>query len=99
MTTPHAVWTKTTTPTGTHYRHTNGLTLTEGAGRLWTARNDEGKGHIRNTTSAMRCLASGLDAACLREECNEAREDAMPVHLSVDQFVQAIADLHFGGLP
>jgi hypothetical protein len=44
----------------------------------------------------MRCLATGLDSACLREDLEA---DGLPAHLSVDQFVQAIADLHFGGLP
>jgi hypothetical protein len=96
MTTPHAVWTKTTTANGTHYRHQNGLTLREGAGRMWTAQNDEGKGHHSPSLTAMRCLATGLDSACLREDLDS---DDLPAHLSVTQFVEAIADLHFGGLP
>lgn len=89
-------WTKTVTPLGTHYRHRNGLTLTEGAGRMWTARNDEGRGHHAPALTAMRCLATGLDSACLREDLEA---DGLPAHLSVTQFVEAIADLHFRGLP
>ena len=96
-------WTKTTTAQGTHYRHRNGLTLREGAGRMWTTQNDAGQGFHQPSTSAMRCLARGLEAADLRTKANgtypEGHPAHMPVWLSVDQLVEAIADLHAGGLP
>ena len=90
------VWTKTTTAYGIHYRHSNGLTLREGAGRMWTVQNDSGQGHHVPSLTPMRCLATGLDWACLREERGM---EGLPAHLSVAQFVEAIADLHTGGLP
>jgi hypothetical protein len=99
MTTPAAVWTKTETPHNLRYRHTNGVNLLQDIHKLWSVRNDDDSYHEVPAVSAMRSLAKALDVATYREQSNATCNHQLPVHLTVDQLVQAIADLHFGGLP
>ncbi len=93
MTTPTAVWTKTTPdPTVTHYDHANGLRLSHyvhGSG-FWTTTSKEAP---RSATPALTALGTLAYTLYCRESFIAT---ALPTE---DQIVQAIADLHFGGLP
>ena len=104
MHTHTAVWTKIPHLYGMAYCHNNGTILVHNSANMWTVYNDNWKGNGTPEFTAMTCLASALRGAAMCEKVHnkgKGPDDAayMPVHLSVDQLVQAIADLHCGGLP
>jgi hypothetical protein len=97
-------WTKIPHLYGMAYCHNNGTILVHSSAGMWTAYNDDWQGGVVPEFTAMTCLASALRSTAMCEEVhNKGKEpgDAtyMPVHLTIEQLVECINDLHTGGLP